>query len=350
MTTTTTILRTSPALDHVLDAELAYSPSFRKHYSSHLAMALVALHQLGAPPDALDSTLDAHARNELEPRDDRDVLNQRIAEVTRDGIAATVRARVPDLVRGPGSQLFHPLIRLAYALDAGHHGQVAAALLDWERRHHVLPAPPPVPGDRRLPDVAAELAARPAGTWPHSFDLDGIARRPELRDALHGVALDEHTLDDISAFAIAAHVAADDFVTLHLVTGARALRAVSEHIDHDVALQLAAHTVPVMAVGYAAVGAPPLPRRIELDTIRRSRLPERDAIAERAVADRDPHVIKLANVALVEEDRTSDPLYRYAAARVVGLVADPPPSRAGAGAGAGGEPGTPVSASWTRVM
>jgi hypothetical protein len=99
--------------------------------------------------------------------------------------------------------------------------------------------------------------------------------RSELRDALDGVALDQHTLDDISAFAIAAHVAADDFITLHLVTGARALRAVSELLDDEVALQLAAHTVPVMAVGYAAVGAPPLPTVDELDALRRSPLPER---------------------------------------------------------------------------
>ena len=31
-------------------------------------------------------------------------------------------------------------------------------------------------------------------------------------------------------------------------------------------------------------------------------------------------MIKLTNVALVEEQRTSDPLYRFVAARTVGLV------------------------------
>jgi hypothetical protein len=56
------------------------------------------------------------------------------------------------------------------------------------------------------------------------------------------------------------------------------------------------------------------------DALRRSSLPTREHIAERAITDRDPHVIKLANVALVEETRTGDPLYRYSAARVVGLV------------------------------
>ncbi len=116
------------------------------------------------------------------------------------------------------------MIRFAYALDVGHDGQVAAALLDWERRHDVLPVSTPTPGLRRLAEVAAELAEQTSATWPHTFDLHGIARRPELRAALDGVALDDHTLDDVSSFALAAHLAADEFITLHLVTGARAAR------------------------------------------------------------------------------------------------------------------------------
>jgi hypothetical protein len=316
MATDTASRTASPTLARLLDEELAWSPSFHRHYSSHLAMALVALEQLGAPPEVLQRTFDAH---DLEPRDDAEVLEERRREVARDGIAATVRARVPSLVAGPHSQLFHPMIRLAYALDVGHEGQVAAALLDWERRYQVLPVPGPTPGARRLPDAAADLAARPAGTWPHTFDLDGIARRPELAAALAGVVRDDATLDDISAFAIAAHTVADDFITLHLVTGARALRAISAWVDDDVARRLAAHALPAMAVAYAAVGAPTPLARAELDAVRHAPLPSREAIAERAIRDHDPHVVKLANVALVEEARTGDLLYRHSAARVVGL-------------------------------
>jgi hypothetical protein len=314
---TATLPRTTPTLDRVLDDELAFSPSIHGRFSSHLAMALVALHQMGADSERLTATFDEHARHRPEPRDDRDVLDERIAEVMSDGIEATVRRRVPALAAGPGSQLFHPMIRLAYALDAGHEGQVAAALLDWERRHHVFPVPAVPTGSRRLRDVAADLKA---ATWPHTFDFDGIARRPELAEALAGVAVDARTLDDVSGFAIAAHVTADDFITLHLVTGARALRKVGEYVDAEVALQLAGSAAMVMAVGYAAVGAPPLLSESQLDAIRASDLPDRASIEQRAIADADPHVIKLANVALVEEQRTGDPLYRYAAARVVELV------------------------------
>ena len=110
----------------------------------------------------------------------------RLAEVARDGIAATVQARVPALVTCPASQLFHPVIRLGYALDVGHEGQVAAALLDWERRRHVLPTPDTAPGSRRLPDVAADLARRSPEPWKHTFDLDSIARHPDAAGRARG--------------------------------------------------------------------------------------------------------------------------------------------------------------------
>ena len=153
----TTILRSrsSDTLLRLLDDELAFSPVFQRYYSNHLAMALVALDQMEAPATTLQATFDAHAAGEFEPRLDTDRLGDRLAEVAADGIDATVRARVPALAVGPGSQLFHPMIRLAYALEAGHPGQVAAALLDWETRLEVLPAPPGPGGARRLVDVAA---------------------------------------------------------------------------------------------------------------------------------------------------------------------------------------------------
>jgi len=315
-----TNLPPNPSMRELLDAELAFSPSFMGRFSNHLAMVLVALHQLGASSAVLRSVFDAHAAASSELRDDWDVLEMRLHEVARDGIAATVRARVPELVTHPASQLFHPVIRLGYALDVGHEGQVAAALLDWERRGHVLATPDTAPGPRRLAEVAADLTRRSSESWTHTFDLDSIARHPDLRAALTGVALDEHTLDDVSSFAIAAHTAADDFITLHLVTGARAIRTVSEWVDIGTARRLAAHTVPAMVVAYAAAGTPPLLSPDAVDAVRRSPLPTREQIAERAINNRDPHVIKLANVALAEETRTGDLLYRYNAARVVGLV------------------------------
>jgi hypothetical protein len=322
-TTTTpmpTLAAASPTLARLLDEDLAHSPSIQGMYSSHMAMMLVALEQMGASEDRLQVLFERHVRSGPELRDDGDVLQERLAEVARDGIAATVRTRVATLAGGPGTALYHPAIRLAYALDVGHGGQVAAALLDWDRRLDVLPLPAPTTGNRRLPDVAADLASHATPTWPVGYDLHGIARDDGFRAALEGIALDDGTLDDVSTFALAAHLAADEFVTLHMVTGGRAIRAVSAWIDPEAADRLAASSATVMAVAYAAVGAPPLLDADEVAAVRALPMPRRAAIEERAIRDRDPHVVKLANVALVEEQRTGDPLYRFIAARVVDLV------------------------------
>jgi hypothetical protein len=320
MATLTITRRPSDTLLALLDEELAFSPSFRGRYSNHLAMSLVALDQMGASAERLRDEFDAHARAESEPRTDVDDLAERRREVERDGIEATVRRRVPALVAGPASQLFHPLIRLAYGIEAGHAGQVAAALLDWERRLVVLPVAPARSGSARLRDVAEHLAASSAGAWPHTRDLAGVARRPEMVRALDDVALDNRSLDDLSSFVLAVHVTADDFFTLHMVTGARALRVVAGVVDPATARALVAHAIPAMAVVHAAVGAPPILTSDALDELRGRDLPTAGSIAAAAIASRDPHVIKLANVGLAEEERTGDPLHRLVAARVVGLA------------------------------
>ena len=312
---------TSTPLGRLLDDELAFSPSYQGVFSNHLAMALVALDQLGAPASVLEATFEAHASDESEPRDDTQLLGERRGEVDSIGVTASIRQRVPALLAGPNTALFHPLIRLGYALDCGHQGQVAAALLDWERRLEVLPLLEPSVGDRRLGDVASALSSLPKGTWRTTFDLDGVARRPDLsaQAAMLDVAAVD-ALDQVSDFALRAHVTADAFVTLHLVTGARALRAVTTELEPAVAASLVASTMPAMLVAFAAVGAPVLLDDTELDRLREGPLPTVELIVRRAVASPDPHVIKLANTALVEEERTSDPLYRLIAARVVGAV------------------------------
>ena len=55
-------------------------------------------------------------------------------------------------------------------------------------------------------------------------------------------------------FAIAAHTVADDFITLHMVTGARALRAVSAWVDHDTAYALIGIPLALMIGSGALLG------------------------------------------------------------------------------------------------
>jgi hypothetical protein len=317
MASTTPMASTQSNLARLLDDELTFSATFNGRYSNHLAMALVALDQLGAPSSALEATFDAYARGASEPREDRATLDERIIEIERDGIDATLARRIPPLAQSPGTRLFHPLIRLGYGLDADHAGQVAAALLDWEGHLLDLGIDVPAGGTRGVREVADELAGRADGEWGNTFDLAEVATRPEVRAAVADVHIDASTLDELSAFVIAAHVTADDFISLHLVTGARALRTVCGRLDPSVAAALIAGAVPIMLVAYAAVGAPPILGDTALDELRTAELPTRAEIAAQAARSADAHVIKLANTAVVEETRTGDRLYRVAAARVV---------------------------------
>lgn len=309
---------TSSTLDRLLDAELDISPSFLGHYSNHLAMTLVALHRMGASSERLEEVFQAHLRGESEPRDDRPTLDERIAEVDRLGIEATVRARVPDLADAPGTALFHPLIRLAYGIDSGHRGQVAAALLDWERRREDLPLVVGPPGDRRPEDIPDLLADAADGAWPGTFDLDAVARRPAVAAPLDGLT-DRVTVDDVSAFALRAHAASGTFITLHMVTGGRAVRTVAEVLEVPGSTKLLRHTIVAMTVALAAVGAPLPLDAATLDRRRAADLPSRTEVARAAIGSDDPHVVKLVDVALVEEARTGDLLHRDLAARAAGL-------------------------------
>ena len=156
-------------LEQLLDDELRFASSFRRIYSNHLAMELVALDQLGAAPDVLRHVFDAHAAGESEPRVDRDELAVVRHEVRRAGIATAVRTRVPTLVHGPSTALFHPLIRLAYGLDVDHEGRVAAgggapvltaniksrALCHWIAGRTCAPTRSAMPDDRTSTTVTA---------------------------------------------------------------------------------------------------------------------------------------------------------------------------------------------------
>lgn len=303
-------------LDRLLTEELRYSPSYAGTYSLHLAMSLVALYQLGATSQRLQDEFDRHGDGSAEARSDVAELHERVDEVHALGIAEVIRRRAPTLVDGPATALFHPLIRLAHGIEADHGGQVAAALLDWETRFHVLHHGMLEAGSRRPTEVLRALGNSEV-EWPTTWDFDAVARGAELGAALDGLGTENLTIDDVAELALIAHGSSGSFVTLHLVTAARAARSVASLLDDGSQRRLCRAMVVESAVAYAATGAPRVATVEELDQRRGAALPSREAIAAKAIASSDPHVIKLVNVALSEELRTGDLLYRDFAAHAV---------------------------------
>ena len=118
---------------------------------NHLPMALVALAHMGAGEARLKAYFDWWEVNVALPRegpetpvafaDWRGALGRAEAfhplaeaierEIAARGAADVIADLAPTLLEGPGTLAFHALIRLAYGLDAGHDGEVAAALAAW---------------------------------------------------------------------------------------------------------------------------------------------------------------------------------------------------------------------------
>jgi hypothetical protein len=317
--------RPSPALLDALDRQVGLDARTRQGLSSHLSMELIALDALGAPAERLEEMFDRFVPAALEPRHDQAVYDQLLGEVSADGIDATVSRHLPVLAEAPGSEWFHSMIRLAYALDAGHPPQVAAALADWTTYRAPLPGEPAAGGDSSAREVFERLADADLAEPASHADLWGVARDPEFVWTLVPVVV-ERSLDDLAAAVAAAHVASHDGATLHLVTGTQAARVVRHWIDQPmIAARFAGRVVQAAAAGFVASRS--LAGRVirpadaaELDRLRSVPLPSWDEVRAAAVASPDVHTTKLVYSCRAEMLATGDLLYAWLAAREVGLV------------------------------
>ncbi|MEJ6000267.1 questin oxidase family protein [Paucibacter soli] len=212
------------ALHLVLDEALRYGPSYTRQglrLSSHLPMRLTALARLGADAAQLQAQLRQGAAR-LEP-----------TGALRAGL--DLDALLPRLLlQAPEAMAFHGAIRMAYALDAGHAGEQAAALDAWLAG--AVPAPvdtSQADGSLSLRDTLDRVRADPAlamqlriGTTIMS-DLQVAQRLPGFSAYL---ALPRLSLEALAEASLAAYLAGRDFTALHLVTGVHALRVLLAHV------------------------------------------------------------------------------------------------------------------------
>jgi hypothetical protein len=311
-------------VDHLaalLDAELAYDPETVRGFSDHLPMALVALHRLGAPDARLDEFFRRYVRGLQPTRPDTEALRAEHAPaIGRGGIDDAVRAYLPAALPGIGSAAFHCVIRLAYAIEAGHPGQVAAALAYWDDANEPLTAGPPPESSSDPLALLGVLAADPGlggrsfGRGSISDQMARVAAKPEFAAAA-GLEITPDSLDRIAAAARALHAATGDFTALHAVTGTHATRVVLPYLDdsgRDVALRFLFQAV---AAAYVTIGTPAL---ASVDPVH---APDWHVITAAAVASDDEHVVKLAYSAREESAaHGDDSTYRWCAALEAGLV------------------------------
>lgn len=314
---------TATALDRLLDHELDFSVGARGGFNNHLPMQLVAAARLGATDDLLgDITTDQEHSDLLLPRERPDWLAPLTAEVTDRGTAAVVAERLPDLVDSPTTHWFHAMIRLEYALDADHPGQVANSLHDWAAHRRPL-APLPAPGGSTpLVEVARVLHRRAEASGHQRSSIEAVTYEPWFADALADADLGAG-LDGAAELARLTHVVTNDILSLHLVTGARAASVIAAVPTVDVATRhrLSGRIAQAVLAGYVTAGVPDLPTDADLGHPRSAELPGWEEIASAALASGDAHVMKLAYSCRSEQARRGDRLYRWLAARQSEILA-----------------------------
>jgi hypothetical protein len=331
------------ALATLLDEELCFDATTADHLSNHLPMALVALQRLGGSDDRL-AAFAARYRHRLAPvhetapfggfdewRAARGQHGTYVAArgyleacVERDGVEATVRRHLAELVDGLSGAAFHGLIRVAYALESASPARVAAGLAYLTEVHQPLGTRGHTAALTDDPLVALGRLSRLGEL--HAVEVRGnigermraIARHPAFAGVVDWLAVDESTPRKLTEAATALYALTDDFTALHGLTASHAVAVVSGYVDdHDA---LCGWWFQALAAAYLTIGAPRLDEpSASLGPWLAAPSPWDDVAAAATLSD-DEHVVKLVYSARSLDAVVADPLLLAAAARQAGLA------------------------------
>ena len=275
-------------IEIVLNELLADGIRFDPHYlpsmnSDHLPMTLCAMAGLGGTEAQLLAFRDeyvkilrpvatATAAGELHEGQWRDLIGVTdgyaallayfLVQLEHRGIESLIREVLPEVIDSLALAAFHPVIRLAYGIEAGSPQEVAASLAYMVTTHRDVPA-----DTKGTCDLEQALRVQiAAGKVVEMKSFGG-----SLIDLMHqnrypgGCATDFETCAQMS---LAVYQSTRNFFALHMVTATYAARICAKYMDEEQALQaltralLGAHLVvgsPDFDVDHPA----PIPERLD---------------------------------------------------------------------------------------
>jgi hypothetical protein len=331
----------SPTLHQLLDECLELPPEYAGGFSNHLPMALTALQKIGASHKRMADFKAAYVQRFTAPSlksvprivsDWTTLLGQAEAfDALRCTFAASLSVKGRDfvlrdalafLITGVGASAFHGAIRVAYAIEANHLDELAAALSYWASRWTALTPPQAVEPD--FDDVADWLRAidlklyglesarctRPVSIDARMHDATQMAvyslNAGRLRVVGRNTAL---LLGELALAAARRYAATRDFTILHVATAARAVRVLLPWLPK----QTAALDPLWHAVAAASIAAD---TAVDL-SVATGKVTNWDEILVVARASDDEHVIKLVHAMAAQHDAARDPAWLLAAAAAV---------------------------------
>lgn len=316
-------------LHTALDQAQAFGPFYGSGLFNHLPMALHAAWALGADAARLQDQI-RHDAPRLPPRpvrqpgvDWRTALGRREAwaelqadfdaRIARHGDVPVLKEALPLLMRSPHAAAFHGMIRSAHAVEAGHAGELAAALAAWAACW--TPLPDGAAGAPQMP-LPAWSAALQASQWRGEGRLiadrtSAAAASPlyaALADALEPAADLAQRREQLLPLARDAYLASGNFTALHLVTGLRAVRVLAPLLPAQHELQ-AGLTRAFVATWLAA--------QLQERTAPDGTPPGWPALQAAALAQFDDHALKLVHACWQEDQHRHHPSWRATAARAL---------------------------------
>jgi len=264
-------------LDQGVELDPHYIPSMN---SDHLPMTLCAMAGLGGDQLALvrhreqylprlrkietvsmlRSWRDGIGRREEYPGLRQYLLN----EVRESGIAETVASYLPEFLPSLAFEAFHPMIRLGYAIEAKHQGEVANALAYWITSHRDVPIQA---NDRmdfcgRLQEQSDEKPAGLEGRF-------GQALQTLIETDSYPVGIAEN-FEACAMQSLHIYRATRNFFALHMVTATLAARICAPLVDQQILLAsltgalLAAHKI-LGSPEFSPRQATPPPTRLDAE-------------------------------------------------------------------------------------
>lgn len=248
-----------------------------------------------------------------------------------DGLA-TVTQALGVMRDGLPMGLFHPLIRLAFAVTHGDRGLIADALAYMAIRHFdlyraELPRPQDGSAHRSAASVWREIATASQVELTASGGTIRICEELCADRALHEAALPPDfvlsraslasRIPEIASLALRLYVALPSLTTLHAVTAAQALAELTARLgaEHEVLVALWARYWTWLTALYVEKGQPSaLP---VVDAARAPRESWSDLVARARVIP-EVHLIKMTySCRWLDENLGPDPLYKLAVLRML---------------------------------
>lgn len=276
----------SKKLDELINEGRTFSAAYRDtHMSSHLPMALTALSEMGASDEKLQNFYNSYSRilKKKEPATqtitnknwkhtfgqhslNADYVTFFEKEISQNGVKKTLQTYLPDLTPGISGSAFHPLIRLAYALDINHDGEVAEALAYWAMAHQTLETTGAghTHKKKNIDTLLTELAQ---DKEVRDIEISGNNISKKMKSVNNGQAFQFYqnsldiTVDNLDDICEAvAHVFAQtrDFTILHGMTSASAMRKILPYLnssEQNIALN---HYGNALLTAYVTTGMPPV--------------------------------------------------------------------------------------------